>query len=104
MKKGDRAGAIYRINRRTGTLTVGGFGEYQGERIEPDKLQIGPLDNIIKLDSGEELDTNFCHSRATEEIIKQVIQDHKKRGYTIVSADAKNNDEELVNGAYPVNI
>ena len=88
MQKGDRAGAIYRINRRTRTLTVGGFGEYQGEKIEPGKLQIGHRDNIIKLDNGKELDTNTCHSWGTEEIIKQVIHDHKKRSYTIVSAGA----------------
>ncbi|MFZ2411627.1 MAG: hypothetical protein WAW23_08670 [Candidatus Methanoperedens sp.] len=91
MKKGDRAGAIYRINRRTSTLTVGGFGEYQGEKIEPGKLQIGPMDNIIKLDNGKELDTNTCYSWGTEEIIKQVIQDHKKRSYTIVPENKDRN-------------
>lgn len=95
MQKGDRAGAIYRINKRTRTLTVGGFGEYQGEKIEPGKLQIGPMDNIIKLENGKDLDTNTCHSWGTEEIIKQVIQEYKKRSYTIIGADAKNNDEEI---------
>jgi hypothetical protein len=91
MKKGDRAGAIFRINSRRRVLALAGYGEYQGEDVE---FNWDLNANIIKLDSGEILDTNTCHSWGTEESINRIVKSHQSRSYEIVTMQEYRAEQE----------
>lgn len=99
MKKGERAGVIFRINSRRRILALAGYGEYQGEEIQGtgrgsdfnwDDKNAG----VIKLDSGEMQDTNICHSWGTEENIKRIVKDHEGRGYEVVTMQEYKAEQE----------
>jgi hypothetical protein len=93
LKKGDRVGAIFRIDEKRRVLALAGYGVYQGEDIKGtgrgsdfnwDDENFG----VIKLDSGEMLDTNICHSWGMEAEIQGVVKHYESRRFRILTVQA----------------